>query len=49
LAASYGEGSYDADEISTVILRALRETSAKDYTEKIIEMVERSFNRSAVL
>jgi hypothetical protein len=32
----------DADEISAVILRALRETSAKDYANEIIERVERS-------
>jgi GNAT superfamily N-acetyltransferase len=39
----------DADEISAVILRALRETNAKDYTDEIIERVERSFSPSAVL
>jgi len=39
----------DADEISAVILRALRETNAKDYANDIIERVERSFNPRAVL
>jgi GNAT superfamily N-acetyltransferase len=39
----------DADEISAVILRALRETNAKDYTDEVIERVERSFSPSAVL
>jgi GNAT superfamily N-acetyltransferase len=39
----------EADEISAVILRALRETNAKDYTREIIERVERSFGPSAVL
>ena len=39
----------DADEMSAVILRALRETNAKDYTVEIIERVERSFSPSAVL
>lgn len=39
----------DADEISAIILRALRETNAKDYTDEIIERVERSFSPSAVL
>jgi len=39
----------DADEISAVILRALRETNAKDYTDEIIERVERSFSPAAVL
>lgn len=38
----------DADEISAVILRALRETNAKDYTDEIIERVERSFSPGAV-
>ena len=38
----------DAREISAVILRALRETNAKDYTHEIIERVERSFSPSAV-
>jgi len=38
----------DADEISAVILRALRETNAKDYTTEIIERVEHSFNPRAV-
>jgi GNAT superfamily N-acetyltransferase len=39
----------DADEISAVILRALRETNTNDYTDEIIERVERSFSPSAVL
>lgn len=39
----------DADEISAVILRALRETNAKDYSGDIIEGVERSFCPSAVV
>jgi N-acetylglutamate synthase-like GNAT family acetyltransferase len=38
----------DADQISAVILRALRETNAKDYTDEIIKRVERSFSRSAL-
>ncbi|MDA9508554.1 acetyltransferase [Bradyrhizobium sp. CCBAU 11386] len=38
----------DADDISGVILRALRETNAKDYTDEIIERVERSFSPDAV-
>lgn len=38
----------DADEISAVILRALRETNAKHYTDEIIERVERSFSPRAV-
>jgi hypothetical protein len=42
-------GEDDAGEISAVILRALRETNAKDYTDEIIERVERSFSPSAVL
>lgn len=39
----------DAADISAVILRALRETNAKDYTDEIIERVERSFSPEAVL
>ena len=39
----------DADKISAVILRALRETNAKDYASGIIERVERSFSPRAVL
>ncbi|MBR0801355.1 GNAT family N-acetyltransferase [Bradyrhizobium jicamae] len=39
----------DANQISAVILRTLRETNAKDYTDEIIERVERSFSPSAVL
>jgi hypothetical protein len=39
----------DADEISAVILRTLRETNSKDYSIEIIERVEHSFSPSAVL
>jgi N-acetylglutamate synthase-like GNAT family acetyltransferase len=39
----------DANRISAVILRTLRETNSKDYTDEIIERVERSFSPSAVL
>jgi GNAT superfamily N-acetyltransferase len=39
----------DAAAISAVILRALRETNSKDYTDETIERVERSFSREAVL
>lgn len=39
----------DAGDISAVILRALRETNAKDYTAEIIARVERSFSPDAVL
>jgi hypothetical protein len=39
----------DSSEISAVILRALRETNAKDYTDQIIERVEHSFSPGAVL
>jgi GNAT superfamily N-acetyltransferase len=38
----------DAAAISAVILRALRETNAKDYTDEIIARVERSFSPGAV-
>ncbi|MBR1122618.1 GNAT family N-acetyltransferase [Bradyrhizobium lablabi] len=38
----------DADEISAVILHALRETNARDYTKEIIERVENSFSPQAV-
>lgn len=38
----------DAADISAVILRALRETNAKDYTDEIIARVERSFGPDAV-
>jgi N-acetylglutamate synthase-like GNAT family acetyltransferase len=38
----------DADEISGVILRSLRETNAKDYTSEIIERIEGSFSSLAV-
>jgi N-acetylglutamate synthase-like GNAT family acetyltransferase len=39
----------DSGEISAVILRAPRETNARDYTDKIIERVEHSFSPTAVL
>jgi GNAT superfamily N-acetyltransferase len=39
----------DADEISAVILRGLRETNAKHYANEIIERIERSFSPRAVL
>ena len=38
----------DAGEISAVILRALREVNAKDYTAEIIARVGRSFSPDAV-
>ncbi|WP_298243103.1 GNAT family N-acetyltransferase [uncultured Bradyrhizobium sp.] len=38
----------DADGISEVIVRALRETNAKDYTDAIIERIERSFGPDSV-
>lgn len=40
--------SDDAADISAVILRALRETNAKHYTDEIIARVERSFSSDAV-
>lgn len=39
----------DANEISAVIIRALRETNAKDYARETIERIEHSFSPSAVL
>jgi predicted N-acetyltransferase YhbS len=39
----------DANEISAVILRTLRETNAKDYAREIIERVEHSFSPSIVV
>ena len=39
----------DADEISAVIIRTLRETNAKDYTREIIERIEHGFSPNAVL
>lgn len=39
----------DAGDISAVIMRALRETNAKDYTAEIIARVERSFSPDAIL
>ncbi|MCG2628884.1 GNAT family N-acetyltransferase [Bradyrhizobium sp. WYCCWR 13023] len=39
----------DAVDISAVILRALRETNATDYTDEIIARVELSFSPDAVL
>ncbi|PDT91728.1 GNAT family N-acetyltransferase [Bradyrhizobium sp. Y36] len=38
----------DADGISAVILRALRETNARDYTDAIIERIARSFGPETV-
>ena len=38
----------DADDISAVILRALRETNAKDYTDEIIARIARNFGPDAV-
>jgi N-acetylglutamate synthase-like GNAT family acetyltransferase len=38
----------DAADISAVILRALRETNAKDYADEIIAKVEQSFSPDAV-
>lgn len=38
----------DADAISGIILQALRETNAKDYTVEIIERIGRSFSPEAV-
>ncbi|MBC9883205.1 GNAT family N-acetyltransferase [Bradyrhizobium sp. INPA01-394B] len=40
--------SDDAADISAVILRALRETNAKDYAAEIIARIERSFSPDAV-
>lgn len=40
--------SADADAISAVILAALRETNARDYSPDIIERVEKSFSPAAV-
>lgn len=40
--------SGDADAISAVILAALRETNARDYSPDIIERVEKSFSPAAV-
>jgi len=39
----------DAGDISALISRTLRETNAKDYTQEIIERVERSFSPSAIV
>jgi N-acetylglutamate synthase-like GNAT family acetyltransferase len=39
----------DAGDISALISRALRETNAKDYTQEIIERLERSFSPSAIV
>ena len=38
----------DANDISQVIIRALRETNARDYAAEIIARLERSFTPSAV-
>jgi GNAT superfamily N-acetyltransferase len=39
----------DAADVSALILRALRETNASDYTDEIIERVSQSFSPAAVL
>ena len=39
----------DAADISAVIIRALRDTNAKDYTDEIIARVEQNFSPDAVL
>jgi N-acetylglutamate synthase-like GNAT family acetyltransferase len=39
----------DAEGISCVIVSALRETNAKDYSEEVISRVEQSFSPGAVL
>jgi GNAT superfamily N-acetyltransferase len=39
----------DAESISRVIIAALRETNAKDYSEAVIARVEQSFSPAAVL
>jgi len=39
----------DADAVSAVILRALRETNVADYTDAIIERISRSFGPHEVL
>lgn len=41
--------SEDATAISRVIIDALRETNAQDYTAAIIEQVEQSFSPEAIL
>jgi GNAT superfamily N-acetyltransferase len=41
--------SDDAVGISVVIVSALRETNAKDYSESVIQRVEQSFSPEAVL
>ncbi len=38
----------DAEAISEVIIAALRATNAKDYSQAVIEQVEKSFSPSAV-
>jgi N-acetylglutamate synthase-like GNAT family acetyltransferase len=38
----------DAEDISRVILRALRETNAKDYSPDVIARVEQSFSPAAL-
>jgi predicted N-acetyltransferase YhbS len=39
----------DADEISAVVIRTLRETNAKDYASEIIARIEGRFSPNAVL
>jgi N-acetylglutamate synthase-like GNAT family acetyltransferase len=39
----------DAGDISAIISRALRETNAKDYTNEVIERIERTFSPFAMI
>lgn len=39
----------DAEEVSTVIQWALRETNAKDYSQDIIERIAKNFDPAAIL
>jgi N-acetylglutamate synthase-like GNAT family acetyltransferase len=39
----------DAEDVSKVIVRTLRETNAKDYSPEIIKRIESSFSPSAML
>jgi N-acetylglutamate synthase-like GNAT family acetyltransferase len=39
----------DAEEVSTIIRSALRETNAKDYSRDIIERIAKNFDPAAVL
>jgi predicted N-acetyltransferase YhbS len=40
--------SEDAEEVSSIIVAALRKTNAKDYSEAVIQRVEQSFTPEAV-